>query len=142
MTARDIMTASAETVAPDATLQEAAQIMKRLDVGALPVCDGDRIAGILTDRDIVVRALADGRDASSPVREAMTEGVVYCQEDTSVETVAEVMQQRQIRRILVLDSAKRLVGIVSLGDLATAGNDRRSGEVLETISAAPASPGQ
>lgn len=142
MTARDIMTTSAETVAPDATIREAAEIMKRLDVGALPVCDGDRVAGILTDRDIVVRALAEGRDASSSVREAMTEGVVYCQDDTSVETVAEVMQQRHIRRILVLDADKRLCGIISLGDLATAGNDQRSGEVLEKISAAPASSGQ
>ena len=143
MTVRDIMTAGAETIAPDATLQVAAQAMKRLDIGALPVCDGDRLTGIVTDRDIVVRGLADGKDASCAVKDVMTEGIVYCQEDTDVDTVAEVMKTRQIRRIVVLDGEKRLCGIVSLGDLAIqGGSDQQSGKVLEKISEAPPSPRQ
>ena len=144
MKVSEIMTRGAETVAPDASLRDAAQTMKRLDIGAIPVCDGDRLVGIVTDRDIVVRAVADGADtASTTVREAMTEGIVYCQEDTDVQTVADTMKQRQIRRLVVLDADKRLVGIVSLGDLAIqGGDDARSGKVLESISEAPPSPQQ
>lgn len=144
MKVSEIMTRGAETVAPDASLRDAAQTMKRLDIGAIPVCDGDRLVGIVTDRDIVVRAVADGADtASTTVREAMTEGIVYCQEDTDVQTVADTMKQRQIRRLVVLDADKRLVGFVSLGDLAIqGGDDARSGKVLESISEAPPSPQQ
>ncbi len=144
MKVSEIMTRGAETVAPDASLRDAAQTMKRLDIGAIPVCDGDRLVGIVTDRDIVVRAVADGADtASTTVREAMTEGIVYCQEDTDVQTVADTMKQRQIRRLVVLDADKCLVGIVSLGDLAIQGGDNaRSGKVLESISEAPPSPQQ
>ena len=144
MKVSDIMTPGAETIAPDASLRDAAQTMKRLDVGSLPVCDGDRLVGIVTDRDIVVRAVADGADAgATTVRDAMTEGIVYCQVDTDVQTVADTMKQRQIRRLVVLDADKRLAGIVSLGDLAIqGGDDARSGKVLERISEAPPSPQQ
>jgi len=136
MRVKDIMTPGVECVSPDDTLQAAACKMRDLDVGPLPVCDHDRIAGMLTDRDITVRAIAGGKDPTSArVREAMTEDVIFCFEDQDVEEAARMMQERQVRRILVLNRDKRLTGIVSLGDLAAeAGDKHRSGEVLQDIS--------
>jgi CBS domain-containing protein len=133
---RDIMTRNVECVWPDDTLQEAALKMKELDVGPLPVCDNDRVVGMLTDRDITVRAVAEGRDPrSTRVRDVMTRNVVSCSEDDAVEEAARLMQERQIRRLLVLDHDKRLIGIVSLGDLAAeAGDPYRMGEVLQDVS--------
>src|SRR5690242_2022236 len=95
---RDIMTRDVECVGPDDTLQEAALKMKELDVGPMPVCDHDRIAGMLTDRDITIRAVAEGRDPrSTRVRDVMTRDVVACCEDDAVEEAARLMQERQIR---------------------------------------------
>jgi CBS domain-containing protein len=110
--------------------------MKELDVGPLPVCDHDRIVGMVTDRDITVRAVAEGRDPkSTQVREVMTRDVITCYEDEDVEAAARQMQSRQVRRILVLDHDQRLVGIVSLGDLAAETGDRqRVGAVLQDVS--------
>jgi len=141
MKIRDIMTPGVECVRPDDTLQEAAVKMKELDVGPLPVCDRDRIVGMLTDRDITVRAVAEGRDPKATmVREIMTRDVIHCYEDEDVEDAAHLMQERQVRRILVLDRDKRLVGIVSLGDLAAeTGDPLRIGEVLQDVSE-PAMP--
>jgi len=138
---RDIMTRNVECVWPDDTLQEAALKMKDLDVGPLPVCDSDHVIGMLTDRDITVRAVAEGRDPrSTRVRDVMTRNVVSCSEDDAVEEAARLMQERQIRRLLVLDSDKRLVGIVSLGDLAAEAEDPyRMAEVLQDVSV-PAVP--
>ena len=117
MQVKDVMTRGAECVRPEATLQEAAQKMKSLDVGPLPVCDNDRLAGMLTDRDIVVRAVAEGKDPrTAKVREAMTPEVVYCSEDDDVADVARLMNEKQVRRLPVLDCNRRLVGIVSLCD--------------------------
>jgi CBS domain-containing protein len=136
MKVQDLMTRVVEVVHPDATIQEAAQRMKDLDVGPLPVCDGSRLVGMLTDRDITVRAAAEGRDVSrTKVREIMTPDVVYCFEEADVKDAADVMKQMQIRRLMVLNSEKRLVGILSLGDLAVgSGDDQLSGETLERIS--------
>jgi len=111
--------------------------MKDLDVGPLPVCDNDRLIGMLTDRDIVVRCVAEGRDPrSTKVRDAMTEGVTWCFEDDDVEDAAGRMKQDQIRRLVVLNQDKRLVGIVSLGDLAveTGGDEEVAGKTLEAVS--------
>jgi len=132
----DIMSSNVEVVPPDATLQDAASKMKELDVGALPVCDGRRLMGMVTDRDIAIRAVAEGRDPrSTRVRDAMSPQVVYCYNDEDVREAARIMEQKQIRRLPVLDRAQHLVGIVSLGDLATqAGSDKLSGEALEQIS--------
>src|SRR5437763_10508619 len=100
MQVREIMTCGVEVIRPDATLQEAAQKMKSLDVGPLPVCDGDRLVGMLTDRDITVRATAEGLDPKTTrVRDVMTPEVYYVFEDADVQEAARVMQQRQIRRI-------------------------------------------
>jgi len=119
MQVKEVMTRGAECVGPDDTLQDAARKMKNLDVGPLPVCDNDRLAGMLTDRDIVLRCVAEGRDArSAKVRDAMSEGISYCFEDDDVAEAARQMKEKQIRRLVVLNRDKRLVGIVSLGDLA------------------------
>jgi len=141
MQIKDIMTPKPECVSPEDSLQDAARRMRNLDVGPLPVCDNDRLAGMITDRDIVVAAVAEGRNAqTTKVREAMSSGVFYCFEDEDIETAARTMQERQVRRLLVLDRDKRLVGIVSLGDLATeTGDTRKSGEVLQEVSE-PATP--
>jgi CBS domain-containing protein len=136
MRVSNLMTMNVECTPPDATLQTAAEKMKVLDVGSLPVCEHDRLAGMVTDRDIVVRAIAEGRNpAEVPVRDIMTPEVTYCFEDDDVEHAAQLMKQKQIRRLLVLNRQKRLVGIVSLGDLAIeSGDDLLAGETLERIS--------
>jgi CBS domain-containing protein len=136
MQVNEVMTRGVECVSPDATLQEAARKMKDLDVGPLPVCDNDRLAGILTDRDIAVRAVAEGRDPrATRVRDVLSPGVVYCFEDDDVQEAARLMEEKQVRRLVVLDRAKRLVGIVSLGDLAVQTSDRDlAGKALEEVS--------
>jgi CBS domain-containing protein len=131
------MTPHVEVIHPDATLREAAQKMQTLDVGPIPVCDGDRLQGMLTDRDITIRATAQGRDPNTTrVREVMTPDIVYCFEDQDVEEAAQIMEERQIRRLVVLNRDKRLVGIVSLGDLATQTGDEEldAEELSETLS--------
>ena len=142
MQVKDIMTPGVECVRPDDTLQNAARKMRDLDVGPLPVCgDDDRLAGMITDRDITVRAVAEGKDPTTTrVREVMTQEIIYGFEDQDVEEAARIMKERQVRRLVVLNRDKRLVGIVSLGDLATETGDReKSGEVLQDVSE-PAQP--
>jgi CBS domain-containing protein len=136
MMIRDVMTENAECTRPDATLHEAAMRMKALDVGALPVCDGDRLVGMLTDRDITIRSVAAGHDPDKHVvAEAMTQDMCYCFDDQNVSDVTRLMKERQIRRVPVLSRTKRLTGIVSLGDLALEiKNDRIVGGTLERIS--------
>ena len=136
MKIKDVMTKSVETVRPDQTLQDAASRMKSLDVGPMPVTENERVVGILTDRDIVVRAAAEGRDVrTTKVREAMTPDVVCCSEDDDVKSAAQTMKDRQIRRLVVVDGQKRVAGIVSLGDIAEDTSDEKmSGRVLEEVS--------
>jgi CBS domain-containing protein len=135
MLIREVMTEGAECTSPDATLQEAASRMKELDVGSLPVCDNDRLQGMLTDRDIIVRSVAEGQDPSRHrVREAMTQELFYAFEDQDVDDVTRIMKEKQVRRVPVLSRDKRLVGIVSLGDLAVQTVDGEAGEALERIS--------
>lgn len=137
----EIMTANPEIIQPDSGLREAARLMRDLDVGAIPVCDGDRLRGMVTDRDIVVRAIAEGRDPkATPVEEVMTSGIIYCFEDQNEEEAAAVMEQHQLRRLPILNRDKRLTGIVSIGDLSVkARRDRLSGDTLEGVSQ-PARP--
>lgn len=141
MRLKEVMTQGVEVISPEATVQEAAQRMQSMNIGMLPVCDGDRLVGMLTDRDITVRATAAGRDQThTPVREVMTPKVQYCFEDEEVGTAAQRMSQLQIRRVVVLNRQKRLVGIVSLGDLAVDTKDAQlAGDVLEHVSQ-PAKP--
>jgi CBS domain-containing protein len=137
MLLKEIMTPRPECVRPDTSLQAAARKMRDLDVGPLPVCgDNDRLAGMITDRDITIRAVAEGKDPrTTPVREAMTEQIITCFDYQDVREAARTMQERQVRRLMVLDRDRRLVGIVSLGDLATESGDRqKSGEILQDVS--------
>jgi len=136
MQVKEVMTRGVECVGPDATLQEAARKMKDLDVGPLPVCDNDRLAGMVTDRDITVRAVAEGKDPrSTRVRDVMSEGINYVYEDDDVSSAARQMKDKQVRRLVVLNRDKRMVGIVSLGDLAVqTGDEHMAGDTLERVS--------
>jgi CBS domain-containing protein len=136
MQVKEVMTRGAEVIRPDTTLQEAAERMKDLDVGPLPVCQEDRLVGMLTDRDITVRSTAEGWDPwTTRAGEVMTPEVFYCFEDDDVQAAARLMRQRQVRRLPVLNHDKRLVGIVSLGDLAVeTGDEGLSGKTLEQVS--------
>lgn len=135
MKIREIMTSDVRCISPDASLVEAAKLLNELDVGALPVCDQDRLAGMITDRDIVVRALAQDKDPrSTRVRDAMTEGIVYVYEDDNIEDAAQHMESKQIRRLAVLNREKRLVGLVSTADIALETSSRTTGEILREVS--------
>src|SRR5919199_656972 len=136
MQLQDVMTPAVEVIAPEASISEAAEKMSHRDIGPLPVCDGERVVGLLTDRDITVRAVAAGRDPRmTHVRDIMTPDVVYGFEDQAVEEAARLMAQSQIRRLPVLNRSKQLVGMVALGDLAVhAGTRPVAAEVLEQVS--------
>jgi CBS domain-containing protein len=137
MEIKAVMTPHAEVISPEATLTEAAQKMRGWDLGLLPVWDGGQLVGVLTDRDVVVQALALGYDPrATPVRLAMTPECVCCYEDQDVRQAAALMQERQVRRLVVLDREQQLVGVVSLGDLAVGTGDRHLADAaLEEVSA-------
>jgi CBS domain-containing protein len=136
MQLKNLMTREVEVVDFNMTLQQAAAKMQSLNVGALPVREGMELVGMVTDRDIVIRAVADGRDPTfTSVAEVMTVELVYCYEDQTVEEAAKIMAEQQIRRLPVFDREHQLVGIVSLGDLAEdVGDDPLIGKTLEEIS--------
>ena len=118
MIVRECMTTGAAITTPEASIREAALIMRQVDAGALPVGENDRLIGMITDRDIVTRAVADGQWAKTPVRDVMTPEIQYCFEDEELIVVARRMSELQVRRLPVLNREKRLVGIVSLGDIS------------------------
>lgn len=135
MKIRDVMTAGVDVIHPGAMLAEASRRMRDEDIGALPVGEGDRLIGMVTDRDIVCRAVAEGKDPDrTTVREAMSDQVLYCFEDQSTDEVADNMGENQVRRLPVVNRDKRLVGIVSLGDLSIRGARREAGSALGEIS--------
>jgi CBS domain-containing protein len=136
MLLKEIMTHNVEAISPGDTLEQAARKMAELNVGPMPVCEDDRIVGMITDRDITVRATAAGCDPKTTlVGDAMSQDIISCYEDQDVQEAARLMQEKQIRRLLVLNRANELVGIVSLGDLATeAGDQGQPGEVLKKVS--------
>ena len=133
MKIREAMTSDVRTVGLDSTIREAARLMAETDVGALPVAAGDRLAGMVTDRDIAVRAIAIGKGPETTVGEVMTNEVLYCFDDDDIADVCENMADMQIRRLPVVNADKRLVGIVSLADIADASRAQVAGEVLEGI---------
>jgi CBS domain-containing protein len=137
MRVAEIMTRDPEVLPSDFILQDAALKMQQLDVGMLPIRDGDRLVGMLTDRDITLRATAEGRDPTTTrVREVMTPEVVYCFEDQDVSEAAKLMQEKQIRRLPILNREKRLVGIVSLGDLAVhSAEEKAVSKTIKEVSA-------
>lgn len=135
MKIRDILSEDPVVINPDATICLAARKMKEHDIGMLPVCDGDRLVGSLTDRDLTIRAIAEGCDSlRTKVREVMTPKVYYCFEDSELAEAAAIMEREQVRRLPVLNSEKRLIGIVSIGDLAVRSHDERLvEEVMERV---------
>jgi CBS domain-containing protein len=137
----EIMTRDVEVIGSNAPLKEAAAKMKELDVGLIPVCDGDRLTGTLTDRDITVRATAEGKNPSkTKVSAIMSTDIAYCYEDQEIEEAVSLMETRQIRRLPILNRDQRLVGIVALSDLAMhAGQNEMLGETLKEVSR-PAAP--
>ncbi|HWK74272.1 MAG TPA: CBS domain-containing protein [Povalibacter sp.] len=118
MKVRDAMTRDVRLVRPEQSLQDAARLMAELDIGCLPVEENDRMVGMITDRDIAVRAVAEGRNPQTPVSEVMSRDVKYCYDDQSVEEVTRNMADIRVRRLPVVNRNKRLVGILALGDLA------------------------
>lgn len=141
MQVKEIMTGDVETISSNATLTEAAQKMRSLEVGALPVWEEDNLVGMITDRDITVRAIAEGKDASNMcVSEIMTPEVFYCFEDDDVYAAARMMEEKAIHRLLVLSSDEKPIGFISLADFAVKTRDEHlAWEVLEKISE-PACP--
>lgn len=136
----DVMTRGVRSMAPSDNLQLAAQAMDELNVGAIPVCQNNRVIGIVTDRDITLRGVAQGRPAdSTPLSEVMSQQVETCYEDESLDDVTQKMQDGQIRRLPVLDRNEKLIGILSLGDLAAKGDIYKAGVALSDISE-PAEP--
>ena len=134
MKVSEAMTRDVRVASPDQTIQDAARLMAEVDTGVLPVGEDDRLVGMITDRDIAVRGVAEGKGPQTTIREVMTEHVHYCFEDEDTDEVAQKMADSQVRRLPVLNRDKRLVGILSLGDLAVMQGGRPAGEALAGIS--------
>jgi CBS domain-containing protein len=134
MQVNEVMTSSVDVIDPNATIRDAARRMRADNVGALPVGENDRLVGMITDRDIAMRAVAEDRAAgTTAVREVMSEGVAYCYEDDNVEEAARIMARHQVRRLPVINRDKRLVGMIALADLARAGVEAAQ-QALEGVS--------
>ena len=134
MKVQEVMTPNPRTVGPDDTLQQAAQIMRDEDTGVVPVVEDGRVIGVVTDRDIVIRAIADG-DYECTIDDVVSDDVICATPEMTTAEAADLMAEHQIRRLPVTDGDEKLVGIVSLGDLAVKeGRDSRMGETLENIS--------
>jgi len=132
---KELMSRDVQIISPDGTIKEAAQQMRKGNFGMMPVGENDRMIGTISDRDIVIRAVAEGKDPSTKVREIMSEGIVWAYEEDSVEDAAKLMGDRQIRRLPIVNADKRLVGIVALGDFAVESADIEiAGEALSEIS--------
>ena len=131
---RDVMSKDFKFITPDTTIEHAAQQMRDGDFGFLPVGENDRMIGMITDRDIAVRSVAEGQDpASATVCEAMTPKTFYCFDDQSVEEICDNMAEIKVRRLPVVNRDKRLVGIVSLGDVSQAAHRAKAGDALQEI---------
>ena len=132
---KDVMSRDVQVISPDETIKEAAQQMRKGKFGMMPVGENDRMIGAISDRDIAIRAVADGKDPSTKVRDVMSEGIVWASEDDSVDDAAKLMGKHQIRRLPIVNGDKRLVGIVALGDFAVESSDiEAAGEALSEIS--------
>ncbi|HTK57377.1 MAG TPA: CBS domain-containing protein [Sphingomicrobium sp.] len=133
----EVMTTEVETIGADQTAREAASFMLRADAGSIPVCDDGKVIGMITDRDIAVRGVAEGRGPDTPVSELMSDGIICAREDEDIQEVARRMSEEQVRRLPVLDAEDRLCGIVSLGDLTR----ETRGEAAQTALEGVSSPG-
>jgi CBS domain-containing protein len=135
---RDVMTSNPECVTEKDSLRDAARIMKSADTGVVPVVDGKKVIGLVTDRDIVVRVIADGKDPmKASVRDAMTTGVRTVKEDMPLDQVLDLMSNAQIRRVPVVNASNEIIGIVSVGDLTEQASRGEVGEAVKEISQAP-----
>lgn len=132
MKVSEVMTSDVKIADPSRSIQDAAKLMDKNDCGSLPVGEGDRLVGMITDRDIVIRAVAAGLPASTPIRDVMSGDIKYCFEDEEIEDVADNMGDIQMRRLPVLNRDKRVVGIVSIGDVARS-DEECAGEALAGI---------
>jgi CBS domain-containing protein len=136
-----VMTDSPRCVTPETSVSEAAELMETEDVGSLPILDGERLAGVITDRDIVVRAIAKGKDPRGmPVREIATEELVTVQANDDLSDALALMANQQVRRLPVVDEHNRLVGVLAQADVATAAKEKSVGEMVEEISKSPTGP--
>ncbi len=135
MKINEVMTRDVQTVTPDQTAREAATFMLNSDAGSMPVTEGDRLIGMVTDRDIAVRGVALGHGPDTPVRDIMTSGIICARFDDDVEEVAKKMSEAQVRRLPVIDDQERLCGIVSLGDLSRETDGETAHQALEGVSA-------
>ena len=136
MKIRDLMTTEIETVTADQTAKEAAAFMLRADTGSIPVCDKGKVIGMITDRDIAVRGVAEGRGPETSVRDLMSNKVICANEDDDVAAIAQKMSDSQVRRLPVVDANDKLVGMVSLGDLSREADNGAASKALEGVSAA------
>ncbi len=135
MKVKEIMTKDVFWIRPDTNLQEAASKMKELDTGVLPVCDGENICGMITDRDIAIRSTAQGQDPkNSKISDIMTPQVEFCHEEEDLEKIAQRMEAKRIRRLPVIGPEKKIVGIISLGDVVRRGESKVACEILEEVS--------
>jgi CBS domain-containing protein len=134
MKVSEVMTRDVQTVRPDEPVRQAASFMLSADAGSIPVTDGDRLIGMITDRDIAVRGVAKGYGPDTPVRELMTDDIICIREDDDVDDAAEKMSDAQVRRLPVIDEQERLCGIVSLGDLSRDADEDAASEALEGVS--------
>ncbi len=136
MKVKKIMHKGVQWVSPDTSVTTLAKKMKQYDVGALPVGENDRLIGMVTDRDIAVRGFANGKDISKlTARDIMTKGIIWCRARDSAGEAARVMESKQIRRLPVIDENKRMVGMLSLGDISHAASQRTAREVMRAVSA-------
>ena len=133
-TIRDLMTSNVETVSPDQTAKDAAAFMLSADTGSIPVCENDKVIGMITDRDIAVRGVANGKGPDCSVRDLMSSDVICARDTDDAHQIAHKMGQAQVRRLPVLDASDKLVGMVSLGDLSREAETSAASEALEGVS--------
>ena len=133
MKVADAMTRNVEIISPEKSICDAAKLMAKCDAGSIPVADGDRLIGMITDRDIAIRAVAEHRSPDTPVGDVMSREILYCFEDEEAARVAENMSQQKVRRLPVVSRDKRLVGIVSLGDISRKADAAKAGQAMKEI---------
>jgi CBS domain-containing protein len=136
MKVKDAMHKGAEWVEPTTPVSEIAKLMQKLDVGAIPIGENDRLVGMVTDRDIACRGVADSKDCSTlTAHDIMSKGIIYCSEAEDLADALRIMEQKKIRRLPVLNENKRMVGMLSLGDISHAASHELAGEVMAAVSA-------
>lgn len=135
-TVKAAMHQGAEWVGPQTSVRELAQRMRDLDIGSIPIAENDRLIGMVTDRDITCRCIAEGRDASKlTARDVMTSGIIYCRDGDSIEDALSTMESKKVRRLPVIDDNKRLVGMLCFGDISHAAQPTQAGELMAAVSA-------